>query len=242
MGQEKLYNEAWHNWRDMKVYGPASRYLRLLIREILNRNLDSTELRTILDVGCGEGTITRMLSDLVPCAEVTGIDISSTAVEYASSALSKDRLRFFKENVECIQNTFNLVTCFEVLEHVENWESFLNELIKRTSRYLMLSFPTGRMRDFEVNVGHLRNIRKGCVESFMEKEGFTKCSVYYAGFPMYSPLYRELCNIIKSGSSSITTGEYSFLQKAAAEMFFFLFRYLSFRTRGDQFVGLFERV
>ncbi|MFW6245496.1 MAG: class I SAM-dependent methyltransferase [Fibrobacterota bacterium] len=242
MGQEKLYNEAWHNWRDMKVYGPASRYLRLLIKEMIRKKLVFLEVNTVLDVGCGEGTITRMLSDLLPGAELTGIDISSTAIDYASDKLSRNKLKFFKEYVETVRGEFDLVTCFEVLEHVESWEVFLNELMKRTCRYLMLSFPTGRMRKFEVNVGHLRNFRKGSVENFLNREGFTSCGVFYAGFPMYSPLYRELCNVLNSGSSPITTGEYSFFQKTIAEVFFFFFRYLSFRTRGDQFVGLFKRI
>ena len=44
---KKLYNENWMDWADMKVYGPASRWLRVLIKDIL-KNADKKKIKSVL--------------------------------------------------------------------------------------------------------------------------------------------------------------------------------------------------
>jgi hypothetical protein len=110
------------------------------------------------------------------------------------------------------------------------------------NKYVLLSFPTGRMRPFEVHVGHFRNFKQGEVEEFMRAQGFVPERILYAGFPFYSPLYREVCNLTDSASNRFTTGRYGPRQKIVATVLYWLFRYGSTRRRlGDQFCGLFRR-
>ncbi len=112
-----------------------------------------------------------------------------------------------------------------------------------SNKYLMLSFPTGRMRSFEKIVGHFRNFKKGEVEEFLKGRGFEPVNIFYAGFPFYNPIYREMCNLTNSAGNSFTTGKYNWKQKTVSAVLFFLFRYCSTKHKyGDQFCGLFERV
>jgi SAM-dependent methyltransferase len=229
----------------MKLLGPASRWLRHLIFDNLDRNVqDKHEIRTHLDVGCGEGVTTWCFARRYPHLEVTGTDFSHVGIQEAIRSFQEKNLRFEHDPNNSLLTTdrYDLISAFEVLEHVEDWQSLLKQMADACDKYLLLSFPTGRMRAFEVEVGHFRNFIPGEVERFLTNQGFVPVSVYYAGFPFYSPLYRELCNIVNPASASIGRGQYGKFQKGIALILYILFRFVSTKKhRGDQFVGLFKR-
>ena len=241
---QQIYDTHWPQWSDMKRYGPSSRWLRALIGDLVDGPLRGVAIERVLDFGCGEGSTTEYLARKLPDARVLGVDQSGSGIDSAKSTYGAPNLEFRHEPGDVVfgDARFDLVTCFEVLEHVEDWQALARRLAVATSRYLLVSFPTGRMRGFEVNVGHLRNFKPGEFESFMERQGFRAVELYYAGFPFYSPVFRDLCELTNSGGNALTTGRYSFLQRRLSDLIFVSFRYLSTRRRrGDQFCGLFER-
>ena len=240
---QQIYDENWPQWLDMKRHGPSSRWLRALIGDLIDGRLRDADTKRVLDFGCGEGSTTEFLARKLPIASVLGIDQSSSGIDCANSYYRAPNLEFRHEPGGAVLRdaSFDLVTCFEVLEHVEDWQALAHRLARATSRYLLVSFPTGRMRDFEVNVGHLRNFRPGEFESFMERAGFRTVEVLYAGFPFYSPLFRDVCNLTNSGGKALTKGRYSFWTRRLGDLIYLCFRVLSTRRRhGDQFCGLFE--
>jgi SAM-dependent methyltransferase len=237
-----LYDEKWQDWVDMKIYGPASRWLRSLIRDQLT-NVDKKSVMTLLDVGCGEGTLTYDIAKNLPLTRITAIDFSKTGIACADAAYKLPNLEFMCDPDSIrLNGSYDMVTAFEVLEHVKDWKELLGRMAKASNSYLLLSFPTGRMRPFEVNVGHFRNFKKGEVEDFLAGCSFRPASLFYAGFPFYSPLYREFCNLTNSASNPLTTGKFAWHQKALGWVGYFFFRFLSTKKRrGDQFCGLFVR-
>ena len=240
---QRIYDEKWSMWHDMKLLGPASRWLRYLIFDQVHRYVDVNAVRTVLDVGCGEGTTTFFLAQELQQSSVMGIDFSASGIDMAARQYRADNLHFkHDEDNSSLRSSFDLVTAFEVLEHVPEWEPFLDSMCAASNRYLLLSFPTGRMRPYEVEVVHYRNFKRGEVESFLAARGFRPVSVYYAGFPFYSPLYREVCNISNPASTSVGRGEFGILQRMIASTLYCVFRFLSSKRRhGDQFCGLFQR-
>lgn len=237
-----IYNQNWDDWFDQKVHGPASRWLRWLVAE----NLERTEKRAItsvVDVGCGQGATTEMIARMLPDASVFGIDFSDAGIAAARCHYVKSNLTFSVDESSTYLESgpYDLITCFEVLEHVPEWEILLHRICSASKKYVMLSFPTGNMRKFEAAVGHVRNFQRGEVERFMLLEGFRESNIFYAGFPFYSPLYRNFCNLMDAGNSAFASGQYGFRQKAVSAFLFTLFRYFSMRRAGDQFCGLFER-
>jgi len=240
---QQIYDENWPQWLDMKRHGPSSRWLRALIGDLLDGQLRGVEIKRVLDFGCGEGTTTEFLARRLSAASVLGVDQSSSGIDCANSHYRAANLEFRREPGDVVlrEADFDLVTCFEVLEHVDDWQGLTSRLAHATSRYLLVSFPTGRMREFEVNIGHLRNFRPGEFESFMERIGFRTIEVFYAGFPFYSPLFRDVCNLTNTGGNALTKGDYSFWTQRLGDLIFFCFRFLATRRRGgDQFCGLFE--
>ena len=240
---KRIYDANWDQWSDLKEIGPASRWLRSLIHKHI-KTIDTYEINSILDVGCGQGCNTYYLAKWLSDAKVIGIDFSETAIKTANKLYDKPNLRFEVDvNSTNLASSFDLVTCFEVLEHVDDWQDLLRRIATSANKYVMLSFPVGRMRPFEVNVGHVRNFKIGEVEAFMSENGFEQAAIFYAGFPFYNPLYRELCNITNAANNSFTKGKYGLSQKIVSNIIYLSFRYGSTKSKlGDQFCGLFERI
>ncbi len=240
---KKIYDEKWEDWVDMKRYGAASRWLRTMIADHLRPQEVRARIHTVLDLGSGEGTITHEIAEQLPNTQVLGTDFSKSGIDISNQAYKLPNLRFEHDSKsKCLEQKYDLVTAFEVLEHIDDWQVLLGRMADASSKYLMLSFPTGRMRPFEVNVGHYRNYKKGQIEEFLAMKGFKPVQVFYAGFPFYSPLYREFCNMTNAANNSFTQGKFNTIQKAVAWCIYVLFRYASTKHRwGDQFCGFFVR-
>jgi hypothetical protein len=99
-----------------------------------------------------------------------------------------------------------------------------------TRKYLVVSTPQGRMREFERQFGHVRNYVPGELVHKVESAGFTVLNVVEWGFPFYSPLYR---NILDLTNSKGTTGEFGAFRKLTANLIYWLFL-LNSSTRGDE--------
>lgn len=75
---------------------------------------------SLLDIGCGDGRLISLLNELTGCT-LTGIDTSERAVNMAR-ALNPGQ-RFLCGDAVGLAETFSLVSCIEVLEHIADHES-----------------------------------------------------------------------------------------------------------------------
>jgi len=78
-----------------------------------------------LDLGCGTGYGASVLA--TAAQSVTGLDLSDEAVEYARAHYVQGNLQF--EQGDAAQpppGPFELITAFEVIEHLENWRGLLH--------------------------------------------------------------------------------------------------------------------
>jgi SAM-dependent methyltransferase len=73
----------------------------------------------VLDVGCGCGYGTHALA-LAGAAEVLGVDISPEAIDFAGSRYSHPGLAYRVMDTRALdlQGSYDLITCFELIEHV----------------------------------------------------------------------------------------------------------------------------
>jgi len=89
------------------------------------------------------------------------------------------------------------------------------------------------MREFEKQVGHVRNYAPGELLRKLEASGFEVVSVVEWGFPFYSPLYREFLEL--TGSKG-TTGEFGHVRKLISRFIYLLFMLNSSRHGDEIFV------
>jgi len=112
------------------------------IKQVVVENSSATEPR-YADVGCSNGYITNIISRAISAKATAGFDHSNNLIE-ARKAYPDFDFTFIDLNKEnAVKRTFDIVTCFETLEHVGKIEPALDNLMKLTERggKLILSVP-----------------------------------------------------------------------------------------------------
>jgi ubiquinone/menaquinone biosynthesis C-methylase UbiE len=103
----------------------------------------SIKFDSVLEVGCGEGSILYWLSKLGFSRNLHGIEISESGIELTKSKKIehlKSVQLFDGYHIPFEDNRFDLVICSHVMEHVEHERVLLRE-IKRVSRYQIFEVP-----------------------------------------------------------------------------------------------------
>ncbi len=82
----------------------------------------------ILDVGCGNGIMSIALSSMG--FEVLGIDIDPTSIQKANELNEYPNVRFIVMDVEdeMLNDSFDVVICSEVLEHLKDPEKIIRQI------------------------------------------------------------------------------------------------------------------
>ena len=130
-GEYLLKNPGWHL--------EESPFKARQILRILRRN--RLALKTICDVGCGAGEVLRQLQETLDHDCVFwGYDISPQAHELAKSRVN-ERLQFkLADFLEERDKYFDLILALDVIEHLEDYFSFLRGL-KERSCYKIFHIP-----------------------------------------------------------------------------------------------------
>lgn len=98
--------------------------------EAFFRGYAGAETGRLLDVGCGLGFFVRKAKQRLPSWEVGGVEISEHAVRYATEELCIPDLRAgLLEDAGYPAAHFDLVTLWDVLEHLRDPEPLLGEVL-----------------------------------------------------------------------------------------------------------------
>ena len=86
---------------------------------------------SILDVGCASGWFLAQMSKRFPKAKCTGVDAYSQAIIYGRKKYKSIRLiESDAHNLPFADDSFDLIVCTEVLEHVLNPKGVLGEMLR----------------------------------------------------------------------------------------------------------------
>ena len=88
---EKMYQECDDPWNQSKDLVASYSKMSCIC------SLANLKLKDVLEVGCGFGYYTDLMSRMLPDTTITGLDISKTAVEKARSLFPK--IQFLKGNI-----------------------------------------------------------------------------------------------------------------------------------------------
>jgi len=104
---------------------------------------------TVLDIGCSTGIISHYLSDKFK--KVIGIDIDNSAIEYARGNWQSQNLEFYVRdgmNTGFDNESFDVVTCAQVYEHVPDSKQLLAEIKRLLKPNGICYFAAGNRLNF----------------------------------------------------------------------------------------------
>jgi SAM-dependent methyltransferase len=222
------YEHLWQaEWMDYSRHGPTRRH----VRDIMLALIEPLTFQTVLDVGCGEGSMLEELQQRRPHVQLAGTEVSDTALAYARQKVPSASYYTLDIENEALDQTADLTICCEVLEHLQADEASLANLAQMTRRYMLIVVPQGRMRDFERgDVGHVRNYTRDSLSAKMERVGFEPIAVVEWGFPFFSPLYRDFLERIPGNT---VKGRMDWKKRLTAAMLYYVFSFNSW-THGDK--------
>ena len=174
---------------DGKKYEKASTHQKewgtKLIAEL---GLEGTEC--VLDLGCGDGTLTAQVAELVPLGETVGIDASQGMID-AAVPRARDNLRFLLMDIHEIDffSQFDVVISNATL----HWVKDHKRLLKNVRRSLR---DGGRLRFNFAGDGNCSRFFK-VIREVMAREEF---AAYFAKFkwPWYMPPIDEYRTLVES--------------------------------------------
>lgn len=239
-----FYQEQWKNAGAYLDKSAGAKWYNHLIDKNL-KHVDNKKVKRVLDIGCGVGNKTYFLASKLPDAIIIGSDFSETGINEARKYFSAKNLKYEVGDASGTKklDKADLVTFFEVLEHVDSWTEVLGDTIKQTgAQYVMVGSPTGKRYEGGIHTGHVLHFKEGEIEKFMQKNGYKTVKAMYAGFPFVSPIFRDLSQAMQKQYAGFVKSEPGRLHTVINTIWYILFRYLSTTRTGNQFIGLFEKV
>ena len=122
---EKLAQDWWNVSGPMKML----HQLNTVRLEYITKNF-SLENKKLLDFGCGGGILTESLYN--KNNNIIGMDNNEKLLEIANSHKGKKKIEYLNASkIDDFQDEFDGIFCFEVLEHVPNFQITLEKLISK---------------------------------------------------------------------------------------------------------------
>ncbi len=116
---------------DGEKYKRASKQQKAWGKKLISE-LELRGNEKILDLGCGDGTLTAQLAELVPDGSVLGIDASESMIETARKDHAGANLRFELQDIDAIdcESEFDLVFSNATLHWITDHEKLLANVFR----------------------------------------------------------------------------------------------------------------
>ncbi len=161
-----------------KKWTELGSYSRLhnTLKAIKDHQFDST-----IDVGAGDGMVLQRLSESEKFGNLNAVEISEAAAEIIKSLpipQLKEVKTFDGYNIPFQSNSFDLATCYHVIEHVEHPRLLLRE-IARISRFQVFEIPLDYRPSIDSNIdrlmsyGHISVYTPSLFRFLLKSEGFS---------------------------------------------------------------------
>jgi 2-polyprenyl-3-methyl-5-hydroxy-6-metoxy-1,4-benzoquinol methylase len=129
----------------------AWRRTKIALEQELNLLSKTTPIRSVADLGCGNGALLIRLASAHPNLQFFGYDISQPFIDYANTAANYKNLSnvvFTRLDIESknISRKFDVVISSEVLEHLPSPDLFIGKVnsLLTSGGYFLLTTPNSQ--------------------------------------------------------------------------------------------------
>ncbi len=145
--------------------------------------------KKVLDLACGEGYGSFLLSK--EAGHVVGVDIDRTAIDHAREKYTAHNLEFLEGSILDIpiegKGKFDVIVCFEALEHVGEHEKILSEvkrLLKKEGLFIV-STPNKKTYTDDLNYTNPFHKKELYFDEFDDLLGSYFENTYFLGQKVY---------------------------------------------------------
>ncbi len=138
--KNNLFQWIWHTWK----WTSMEKFFKKLKKVSFGNNKPSK----ILDVGCASGFLTSQIADLFPLSESFGVDSYTEAIRFGQKSYPNIKFRYADAHKLPFKNgSFDLITCIETLEHLENPKGAICEMYRclKNDGYILIGQDTDNL-------------------------------------------------------------------------------------------------
>ncbi len=177
-------------------YNTSNPFSRALIKnffDTISEFYSWLTVDSVLDVGCGEGFVLERLNSVSPIKKCSAMDIDPIDAADAQGKLSFCDVQVGNiYDIKQADESFDLVICSEVLEHLENPGMALLELERVCRKFAILSVPREPLWR-SLNMARLKYLENfgnppGHINHWNQKQFVSLISQYFDIIAIKSPL------------------------------------------------------
>jgi len=184
-------NQLYYQLANEHHFWIEGRFLNLF-KDIQKLNLETTKELIGLDIGCGNSvTSTQFEKRTQWCVDGTDLDLNG--LKHKSTGRGKVYLYDILEQREEFAAKYDFLILFDVLEHIEDAQTFLNACLfhLKPSGYLFINVPAMKslISPYDTVQGHFRRYDKNMLFELLEASNVKTLKYHFWGFLMLPFLY-----------------------------------------------------
>ncbi len=219
--KSSFYDSQWKEWNDMIQYSPAPRFRRTKIISWLKK----LSVRSLLDVGCGNGEFLLQLHKALPKVQLSGVDVASELITSNQARMPEFRFDILNIDKHILSERCDAIVCMEVIEHCTDYQEVIGRLAKMTNQWLLITVPCGPVFEIDRRVGHVKHFTAKEIRQALSDVGMKTVKLQGWGFPFFN-LYKHVINLAPDmmSDSFLSSRGYSRRQKIISYATYAAFR------------------
>ncbi len=170
----------------------------------------------ILEVGCGVGSFTKLITDQSEFDSMYCIDISTAAIDHIMKRKFSKEIRIECMDLIDVKGEYDFIVCMNVMEHVKDDVKFFKKLLEllKPGGVLFHLVPSHQFlySTFDEAAGHFKRYDKNMMRSLDTGADVKLIEQYYFNF-IGALGYWAVYKILKSGNINDTEGEIGMFDK-----------------------------